>query len=246
MWSPPEVKLIKYLKETGSLVQGRPFLIGGISQQHEKDKDTCASTGQSKQKSEWKLVRIGVIVKHQIKVDLMRMMIKGMIWKEKRARVPHKDGRKRTFLEQATAGTNPIRMRGCMVRDEHLSIEWSNSHGTHDNEKEYIQANGQHGRSVGGRRVGRSRIVSEHPHQKPPNERASSSAAPLGGRQNKHQELHFRWIIRGEGNLGQEGKVQDRGEKERSQQQKFSASGQSWLKTRSSWWCPTPHPPLVS
>lgn len=66
------------------------------------------------------------------------MMKSIMIRKDEGARVPQKDGRKRTFLEQATAETNPIRMRGCMVRNQHLSelaLEWSNSHGTHDNEK---------------------------------------------------------------------------------------------------------------
>lgn len=68
-----------------------------------------------------------------------------------------KDGRKRTFLEQATAETNPIRMRGSMVRNEHLSelvLEWSNSQGTHDNEKNIFK------QSVVG--VGKSRIISEH------------------------------------------------------------------------------------
>jgi len=85
------------------------------------------------------------------------------------------------FLEQATAETNPIRMRDCMVRNEHLSelaLEWSNSHGTHDNEKNiFKQMDRQHEQSVVG--VGKSRICSEHPHQKPP-KRVSRTAAAVG------------------------------------------------------------------
>jgi len=79
-------------------------------------------------------------------------------------------GEKKCNLPGASNGQEQSRW-GRMVRNEHLSeqtLQWNNSHGTHDykNWKEYIQANGQDERSV----AGKSRIVSEYPHQKPPNE----------------------------------------------------------------------------
>jgi len=63
-------------------------------------------------------------------------------------------------------------MRGCMVRNEHLSelaLEWSNSHGTHDNEKNIFKQMDSTSRVW----EAWAKVVfffSEHPHQKPPNE----------------------------------------------------------------------------